>query len=162
MAHQGQASRRGIAAYDRAIARDPRTVQRTRPCPGTDARPLYTTDDGTASRSPRAAGSEQALPPDANNAEAYLVRAYVHSIRFEEVAARADFDRALSLAPGNVDVLNFAGDNLQSVVNLRRAERLKRQAMALDPLSFVLPMDLAFILRDQGRFREALAMNAAR
>jgi Tfp pilus assembly protein PilF len=102
------------------------------------------------------------LPPDANNAEAYLVRAYVHSIRFEEVAARADFDRALSLAPGNVDVLNFAGDNLQSVVNLRRAERLKRQAMALDPLSFVLPMDLAFILRDQGRFREALAMNAAR
>jgi tetratricopeptide (TPR) repeat protein len=104
------------------------------------------------------AASEQALRLDPANAEAYLVRAYVHSIRFEEVAARADFDRALALAPGNVDVLNFAGDKFASAANLRGAERLKRQAMALDPLSFVLPWTCIHPARP-GRFREALAMN---
>jgi len=162
VAHRlGDSITQAIAAYDRAIARDPSySAAHSGRALALLLAPNYTGSMTVAQAAPLAlAASEQALRLDPANAEAYLVRAYVHSIRFEEVAARADFDRALALAPGNVDVLNFAGDNLQSVANLRGAERLKRQAMALDPLSFVLPMDMAFILRDQGRFREALAMN---
>ena len=157
----GDSITQGIVAYDRAIARDPSySAAHSGRALALMLAPLYT---GSMTLPQAAAlaltGSEQALLLDANNAEAYLVRAMVHSIRFEEVAARADFERALSLAPGNVEVLNFAGDNLESVANLRGAERMKRQVMALDPLSFVHPMDLAYILNMQGRFREALAMN---
>jgi tetratricopeptide (TPR) repeat protein len=77
---------------------------------------------------------------------------------FEQDAADADFGRARALAPGSVDILNFAGDNFEFSGNLRAAERLKRQAMALDPLAFVHPMNLTHILSAQGRFRDAIAI----
>jgi TolB-like protein/Tfp pilus assembly protein PilF len=100
----------------------------------------------------------QALRRDPDAAEAYMVRGIIQSLRLRSNAALADFERALKLAPGNVDVLNFSGDFLETVGALRRAEALKRQAMALDPLAFVHPMNLATILNDQGRYAEAAVM----
>jgi tetratricopeptide (TPR) repeat protein len=77
---------------------------------------------------------------------------------FDIAGARVDLDRALALAPENVDVLNFYGDFLLLVGDLRGAERMKRQAMALDPLAWVHPKDLGQILSEQKRSSEALAM----
>ena len=104
------------------------------------------------------ASANEALRLDPENAEAYLVRGVVKTFMFEETQGRPDMDRAQALAPGSVDVMNFLGDELSNTGDLRGAERLKRQAMALDPLFFVHPANLASVLRYQGRLPEALAM----
>ncbi len=147
-----------IQAFDRAVARDPSYAPALSGrafayaiAPGWSG--TISIDDAT----PKAlADIEAALKLEPDNAEAYLVRGTIHSFRFEENAARKDLDRALALAPGNVDVLNFVGDDYQYSGNLRAAERMKRQAIALDPLAFVHPANLAGILSAQGRFTEAL------
>jgi len=100
----------------------------------------------------------QALRRDPDLAEAYVVRGIALGLRLRSGAAQVEFEHALKLAPGNVDVMNFAGDYFEQVGALRRAETLKRQAMALDPLSFLHPMNLTLILDDQGRYAEAAAM----
>jgi TolB-like protein len=149
-----------IAAFDRAIARAP------------DYSPAHSgrafalaIEPGWAATLPvhvayarSRTDADEAMRLDPDNAEAYMVRGILRDNHFEQVAADADFDRALALAPGSVDVLNFAGDNFEFAGNLRAAERLKRQAMALDPLAFVHPMNLASILSAQGRFRETIAI----
>jgi TolB-like protein/Tfp pilus assembly protein PilF len=100
----------------------------------------------------------QALRLDADAAEAYMVRGITQSLRLHHDAALADFEHAVQLAPGNVDILNFFGDFLETIGALRRAEALKRRAIALDPLAWVHPMNLGMILSDQGRYAEAVAM----
>ena len=104
------------------------------------------------------ASANEALRLDPENAEAYLVRGVAKTFMFEETQGRPDLDRARALAPGSVDVMNFLGDELMNTGDLRGAERLKRQAMALDPLFFVHPGNLASILRAQGRPGDALPM----
>jgi adenylate cyclase len=104
------------------------------------------------------ASANEAVRLDPENAEAYLVRGVAKSTLLRENEARADLDRAYALAPGSVNVLNLLGDNYRITGNLRTAERMKRQAMALDPLALVHPLNLAAILRSQGRFSEAEAM----
>jgi TolB-like protein/Flp pilus assembly protein TadD len=150
-----------IAAFDRAIARDPIYS----PSHSGRAFALVIEAGWSATLSvdvtfPKAlADADEAMRLDPNNAEAYMVRGILRSVRnFEQLAANADFDRALALAPGSVDIMNFAGDNFEFTGKLRAAERLKRQAMALDPLSFVHPMNLTDILIAQGRFRDAVAI----
>jgi len=118
-------------------------------------KPWQTPDEAQASAN---ADIAQALRLDPDSAEAYMVRAVTLYWRLHCNAALADFEHALQLAPGNVDVMNFAGDFLESMGALRRAESLKRQAMALDPLAWVHPMNLAEILDNQGRYAEAIAM----
>jgi TolB-like protein/Tfp pilus assembly protein PilF len=103
-------------------------------------------------------GANKALELDPNNPEAYVARAMARLPYMEVTAVGADYERALSLAPENVDVLNMYGDFLEATGNFRRAEKLKRRAMALDPLAFVHPMNLSDILADQGRFEEAMVM----
>jgi tetratricopeptide (TPR) repeat protein len=100
---------------------------------------------------------EAALRLDASNAEAYMVRAVlaVTERRFE--SAVADIEHAAALAPGSVDVMNFHGDIRGFIGDLRGAERLKRQAMALDPLAFIHPLNLGTILASQGRHAEGIA-----
>jgi tetratricopeptide (TPR) repeat protein len=118
-------------------------------------KPWQTADEAQASAN---ADIAQALRLDTDAAEPYMVRAIMLSWRLHCDAALADYEHALKLAPGNVDVQNFFGDFLQSIGALRRAESLKRQAMALDPLAWVHPMNLNQILDSQGRYREAVAM----
>ena len=118
-------------------------------------KPWQTPDEAQASAN---ADIAQALRLDPDSAEAYMVRAITLSWRLHSNAALADYEHALKLAPGNVDVMNFAGDFLQSLGALRRAESLKRQAMARDPLAWVHPMNLNQILDNQGRYAEAIAL----
>ncbi|HET7063878.1 MAG TPA: hypothetical protein VFI49_06335 [Rudaea sp.] len=150
-----------IAAFDRAIARDPNYS----PAHSGRAFALAIEPGWSATLPvdvtfPKAlADADEAMRLDPGNAEAYMVRGILRSVHhYQQVAADADFDRALALAPGSVDILNFVGDNFEFTGKLRAAERLKRQAMALDPLAFVHPMNLTGILSAQGRFREAVAI----
>jgi Tfp pilus assembly protein PilF len=149
-----------VEAFDRAIARDPSFAAAyagralALATSGWWMPWLSTEEAFVQSR----VAANKALELDPNNAEAYVARGTVEAYSLETTAAAADFERALVLAPENVDVLNFYGDFLEATADLRRAEKLKRQAMALDPLAFVHPMNLADILADQGRYEEAMAM----
>jgi len=149
-----------IAAFDRAIARDPSYS----PAHSGRAFALAIEPGWSATLPvdvayPKAlAGADEAMRLDPDNAEAYMVRGVLRSAHFKQVAADADFDRALALAPGSVDIMNFVGDNFEFTGKFRAAERLKRQAMALDPLAFVHPMNLTEILIAQGRFRDAITV----
>ena len=149
-----------VEAFDRAIARDPsyslahsgRAFALVVSTGWVPWMPIKTAlAEGQAS-------ANEALRLDPENAEAYLVRGVVKTFMFQETQGRPDMDRAQALAPGSVDVMNFLGDELTNTGDLRGAERLKRQAMALDPLFFVHPANLASVLRYQGRLAEALAM----
>ena len=69
--------------------------------------------------------AEKALALDSNNAEALMARGLVASLSRNATAAKADLQRALSLAPGNVDVLNMYGDVLMYSGALDEAMHLK-------------------------------------
>jgi tetratricopeptide (TPR) repeat protein len=103
------------------------------------------------------ASAEKALQLDPGNAEAYMVRGLAAFFGRNASVAAADLDRALALAPGSVDVINMDGDFRLNVGDLGAAERDKRQAMALDPLAFVHPLNLADVLAAQGRYAESAA-----
>ena len=150
-----------IAAFDRAIARAPEySPARSGRAFALAIEPGWSATLSVDATFPKAmADAEEAMRLDPGNAEAHMVRGILRSVhQHQQLAADADFERALALAPGNVDILNFVGDNLEFTGKLRAAERLKRQAMALDPLAFVHPMNLTSILVAQGRFREAVEM----
>jgi len=102
--------------------------------------------------------AEQALLLDPNNAEAFMVRGMVASFSRDATSARSDLDHAQTLAPGSVDVINMDGDFHMKLGALGESERLKRMAMALDPLTFIHPLNLADVLIMQGRFDEAITM----
>ncbi len=155
----GDNLQQAVAAFDRAIARDPTYS----PAYSGRAFALDIGDGWSPWLKPAVAFAQarasvdEALRLDPNNAEAYLVRGSLTATSFGALQGRADYEHAYALAPGNVDVLNFYGDFLETVGDLRGAERMKSQAMALDPLFFVHPMNLAEIVGAQGRFAEALA-----
>jgi len=149
---------KAIAAFDRAIARDP---QYSSAYSGRAfaylLRPLWGAPAGNTLAIARDS-AEQALLLDPNNAEAFMVRGIVASFSRDPTSARTDLDHAQTLAPGNVDVINMDGDFHMQFGALGESERLKRMAMALDPLTFVHPMNLADVLVTQGRFDEAVTM----
>ena len=150
-----------IAAFDRAIARDPSYS------PAYSGRafalalsqiwsPLLMPPEELVAQT--RASTDQALKLDPENVEAMISRAYVAMRHWDISGARADFERAYALAPENVDVLNLYADFQSNTGNLREAERMKRKAMALDPLSFVHPRDLFWVLIEQSRMADALAV----
>ena len=155
----GDNLQKAVAAFDRAIAHDASYS----PAHSGRAFALLIGDGWSPWLKPEvaiaqaSASVDEALRLDPDNAEAYLARGAISATAFGAAQGRVDYERAYALAPGNVDVLNFYGDFLEVVGDLRGAERMKRQAMALDPLFFVHPMNLAEIVGAQGRFEEALA-----
>jgi TolB-like protein len=151
---------KAIAAYGRAIAHDPSySPAHSGRAFATVIRPFW---DNTASLNAALEESSrdvaEAVRLDASNAEAYSVRAVIAVTERRIVAALADIEHAAELAPGSVDVINFHGDIRGFVADLRGAERLKRQAMALDPLAFIHPLNLGTILASQGRHAEGIAL----
>ncbi len=149
-----------VAAFDRAIARDPSysAAHAGRAFALALSEiwdPWLPTPELVAQGRASAA---RALKLDPENVEAMIARGYLAMKHWDIAGAREDFEHAYALAPENVDVLNFYGDYQKLVGNLRAAERMKRKAMALDPLSFVHPHDLVQVLFDQGRPRDALVM----
>ena len=148
---------KAIAAFDRAIAQDPGySAAHSGRAYAALLRPLWGATDIAASLMKARSSAEKALKLDPGNAEAYMVRGLVASFSNDYTAAGANFDHALSLAPGNVDVLNMAGDFRLIAGDMAGGEHAKRQAMALDPLAFVHPMNLSDALSAQGRYPEAI------
>lgn len=147
-----------ITAFDRAIAIDPDySAAYSGKAFSIMLRPLWNIEATTRAVLDEARRSADiALRLDPQNAEAYMVRGMVAFFGHDPVAAAADMDRALALAPGNADILNLDGDFRTYTGDLAAAERGKRKAMALDPLSFVHPMNLSDVLQAQGRFAEAV------
>jgi len=148
---------KAIAAFDRAIALDPGYS----PAHSGRAfayllRPMWNAPGSSAPALAAArASAEAALQLDPGNAEGYMVRGMAAFFSRNASAATADLDRALALAPGSVDVINLDGDFRLNLGDLGAAERDKRQAMALDPLAFVHPLNLADALAAQGRYAES-------
>jgi TolB-like protein/lipoprotein NlpI len=148
---------KAIAAFDRAIEIDPSySAAFSGRAFAYTLRPLYDGGGREAALRNARASAEQALKLDPENAEAYMVRGMVAFYSYDATSAKADLERARALAPGSVDIINMEGDYLLSVGNLRGNERNKRQAMALDPLAFVHPLNLADDLIAQGRNEEAV------
>ena len=148
---------KAIAAFDRAIAQDPGySAAHSGRAYALLLRPLWGAADIAASLMQARGSAEKALKLDPDNAEAYMVRGLVAQFSNNYTAAGANFDHALSLAPGNVDVLNMAGDFRLGAGDLAGSEHEKRQAMALDPLAFVHPMNLSDALSAQGHYAGAV------
>jgi TolB-like protein/tetratricopeptide (TPR) repeat protein len=148
---------KAIAAYDRAIARDPEySAAYSGRAFAYLLRPLWGAPHGdTLAMADNSA--EQALLLDPNNSEAFMVRGMAASFNRNGAAAKADLDQAQLLSPGSVDVINMDGDYHTWFGALGEGERLKRLAMTLDPLAFVHPLNLSDNLAMQGRFEEAIA-----
>ncbi|MEO7251855.1 MAG: hypothetical protein ABIW30_04515 [Arenimonas sp.] len=147
---------KAILAFDRAIAKDPNySAAHSGRAFAFLLRPMWDSPDTATALAGARASSDKALQLDPNNAEAYMVRGMAASFSRDAKSASTDLDHALALAPGSVDVLNFDGDLRTTFGDLGRAEREKRQAMALDPLAFVHPMNLSDVLVGQGRYEEA-------
>jgi tetratricopeptide (TPR) repeat protein len=149
-----------VAAFDRAIARNPtyaaaHSGRAFAQAISLNWEPWLPPRDVVAQAQ---ASADRSLALDPDNVEAHIVRGYLAMSLWRHDEAQAAFARAHALAPDNVDVLNFYGDFHLAAGNLREAERLKRRAMALDPLAFVHPLNLAQIYLDQKRLDEALAM----
>jgi TolB-like protein len=148
---------KAIAAFDRAIAADPGySAAYSGRAFAWLLRPMWNSGDWKVSLRDSLTSAEQALRLDPDNAEAYMVRGMAALYAHDATAAAADLDRAKALAPGNIDVLNMDGDFRFFSGALADSERNKRQAMELDPLAFVHPLNLADGLIAQGRFAEAL------
>lgn len=149
---------KAIIAFDRAIASDPQySAAWSGRAFATLLRPLWGAPAGDTLAVARN-HADQALQLDANNAEAYMVRGMVAAYSRDASSARSDLDHAQTLTPGSVDVINMDGDFHMYSGALAEAERLKRVAMELDPLTFVHPLNTADALVMQGRFEEAIAM----
>jgi adenylate cyclase len=146
-----------IAAFDRAIALEPGySAAYSGRAFAQLLRPLWGAPDFDASFTRARDSANKALQFDPDNAEAYMVRGMAAYFDRNATSAGVDLGRALTLAPGNVDVLNMKGDFHTFLGDLGEGERLKRQAMALDPLAFVHPMNLSDVLSEQGRYPEAI------
>jgi TolB-like protein len=149
---------KAINVFDRAIAKDPEfSAAYSGRAFAYSLRPLWGAPVGNTLAIARDS-AEQALLLDPGNAEAFMVRGMVAAYSRNATSARADLDRAQTLAPGSVDVLNMDGDFHLFFGSLDEGERLKRLAMELDPLSFVHPLNMADNLLAQGRFKEAITM----
>ncbi len=149
---------KALIAFDRAITKDPAySAAWSGRAFTTTLRPLWGAPADTSLIDARN-DAEKALQLDPNNAEAYMVRGMIAIYSHDATSAEIDLDRARILAPGSVDALNMDGDLHMFIGSLGEAEQLKRQAMALDPLAFVHPLNMVDILVPQGRYEEAITM----
>jgi len=91
---------------------------------------------GLAQALPRAAEAANkaiALAPDL--AEGWAARGLLRILGYQDWAgARADFERALVISPGDAEVLLESAYLIDSVGQLREAIAVLRKAIALDPL----------------------------
>jgi len=150
-----------VAAFDRAIARDPSyAAAHAGRAFALAISEIWTPWLPTEEiRVQSRASADRALALDPDNVEALTARGVMALFRLDIAGAHADLERAYALAPDAVDVLNFNGDFLLSTGDLRGAERMKRKAILLDPLAWVHPKDLGIVLSAQKRYAEAVAMD---
>jgi tetratricopeptide (TPR) repeat protein len=102
------------------------------------------------------AAADRAIALDRNLAEGYSARGYLRStITWDWAGAQEDFQRALSLDPGDSNTLRWHSDLLAIPGRLPEAIAATRKATALDPLSASAWLLLGRHLNADGQLPEA-------
>jgi serine/threonine-protein kinase len=162
----GDGYRRAVAAYRQAIALDPGYAAAHA---GLAAAEAYAADfadtaDGTAAGKQRAqAAAERAIALSPDLADGYAVRGFLRSsITWDWAGAQADFDKALTLDPGNSATQRRYGNLLWYLDRRPEAIVATRKAIELDPLSSGAWGNLGALLIANGQLPEArVALNRA-
>ncbi|TMA28204.1 MAG: tetratricopeptide repeat protein [Deltaproteobacteria bacterium] len=153
---------RAVAAFDKALAADPKFA----PAWAALAIATFWVADVAESaaairqgyeRAMQAAEKAVALDPDL--AEGYAARGFLRSsIRWDWEGARADFERALALNPGDSEIHRwYAGAVLEALGQLAEAVAEARKAADLDPLSAAAWGRLGRVLWMSGELEPARA-----
>jgi TolB-like protein/tetratricopeptide (TPR) repeat protein len=149
--------RQAIAAFDRAVARDPQfAAAHSGRAFAQLLLPMWGSGEARLRLHEARTSAARALELDPDHAEALMVRGMAALFSYRAQDARGDLQRALALAPNSADILNMYGDFLTQTGALGEAERIKRAAMLRDPLAMVHPLNLADIMLAQGHPTEAL------
>ncbi|HSM37120.1 MAG TPA: tetratricopeptide repeat protein [Longimicrobiales bacterium] len=98
-----------------------------------------------------------ALALDPANVQALLAKANLGMLSFEYEQAEALFLRALEVAPGSAEVLNWYGDLLQHWGRWDEALVMERRAVELDPLMPANHMNLGNVYDEMGNRDAAVA-----
>ena len=99
--------------------------------------------------------ADRALALDADSAQAYYALGLVRFLAdWDWVQADASYQRALALAPSDVNILSTAATLAQTLGQSERALRLSRTAGELDPLNFLPAYTLAKSYMQLGRYDE--------
>lgn len=100
----------------------------------------------------------KAISLDNTYATGYLELADIKTYHdFDWNGAKEAYQMALSLEPGNAEIVNGLGDAHQSVGLLKEAEQFYRKSILLDPLRPIVHMNLGNTLTSTGRYKEAIA-----
>jgi adenylate cyclase len=100
----------------------------------------------------------KAISLDNSYATGYLELADIKTYHdFDWNGAKEAYQMALSLEPGNAEIINGLGDAHQSVGLLKEAEEFYRRSILLDPLRPIVHMNLGNTLTSAGRYKEAIA-----
>ncbi|MDH4020852.1 MAG: tetratricopeptide repeat protein, partial [Xanthomonadales bacterium] len=101
--------------------------------------------------------ARKAILIDPENAEAYMALARTQGQGDRDIVhALGNYEKALLLAPNNVDIINMYGDFLINNGNFEKALEMEARAIELDPLAAVHYSDLAFVMLLLQRNEEAL------
>jgi TolB-like protein/Tfp pilus assembly protein PilF len=105
--------------------------------------------------------AERALALDPGNAEALAMKAFtLVTYRWDFANALAAARAAIDAAPTDAEVANFAGDTFRMAGELDEALVLEQRAAELDPLFFVNPSDLGWVLLMRRDYRQAVDAGA--
>jgi TolB-like protein/Tfp pilus assembly protein PilF len=149
-----------IAAYTEAIRLDPRyaIALAARSTALSDIAVEEETSAAMAEGYANAqADARQALEIAPQLAQAHLALAYVSDDTLNFSRARDDYERAVSLAPGNAEVLQRSGQFAAYMGHFESGIAAARRAVVLDPLSRKSHTALGQALYASRRYAEALA-----
>jgi len=103
------------------------------------------------------AAAQKAISLDSNYAQGYLELADISVYHdFDARSALPAYQRALSLEPGNAEIINGMGDVHQLLGKLKEAEDYYRQSISLNPLKPITHMNLGNVITFAGRYEEAI------
>jgi adenylate cyclase len=99
----------------------------------------------------------KAISLDKNYATGYLELADIKLYHdFDWNGARSAYEMAISLEPGNAEIINGLGDANHPVGRLKEALEMYKKSILLNPLKPITHMNLGNTLTTDGRFEEAI------
>ena len=102
------------------------------------------------------AAAERALALAPDLAAPHVAQGYLlQRVRFDSRAARAEFERAVQLAPDDLEAKFALGNQLASIGQVERAVELTREVLSIDPMNSRRLDWLAIYLTALGRLDEA-------
>lgn len=103
------------------------------------------------------AAAEQALSLDPSLAEAHAALGFSYwYYQWDPSGAEAEFRKALTLEPDNVDAHHWYEQMLMTTGRFPEAEQQMRAALDVDPRSRILQTNLGWLYEYEGRFTEAV------